>query len=159
MAPAVGLEDGALGARMGFFPPADGPSAFWPGRQIQVLGDLCYLGAFSWLHVLAHRFDPRLFGDFQDGETDRFGEIEADGELQPRLDDGVDEIVARPCAVGPDQYLDPIFGVFGFRFDGQLVESLLEQGDMIGGVVRPGPAGPNLPASASLVSSQNTSSG
>jgi hypothetical protein len=137
-----GVEQAELGAGVRPFPADDEPG---PGR-VAVGGDEA--GQFADLRAVAgiavgveggHPVAGPVFGG-QDRLADRFGDRDPDREP------GVQAAVAQPADVGEE----PLGAAGGVRPDqdrgavpvgvGDLGQGLVQDGDVIGGGVRPGPA-------------------
>lgn len=100
------------------------------------------IGSLADLALRGDGLGPRRRGKGQDPQAERVSHLHADGELDPALDEGVDEGVAGPRGVGAHQHGDPVFGIGAEGLDGQLGQGEIEHRDVIRRAVRMGVARP-----------------
>jgi hypothetical protein len=133
-----GVEQAQLGAGMRAFPTDQEPGPFGPAGRLEQAGDLADLGVFTQITASVEGGDPA--GRGPDRFPDRFGDRGADTESDVEV----------PLAPGPDVGEETVTGSGRIRAEqdrgpvsvgvGDLGEGLVEDGDVVGGGVRAGPA-------------------
>jgi len=135
--PSTSLKVSCAGVRA--LAPDDHPRALRPSCEINVLGDLCDLPVGALGVVLIHGSDPGVIGGLEDPGAHRVAQVIADRVADPPFVAPVQQLVRRPSRVDPEQQID-LFDVL----DGDLLQSLLGDGDLVGGGVRARVAGSQL---------------
>jgi hypothetical protein len=133
--PAVGVKEVELGPGVGFFASDDGPGALGPVREIHEAGDLGDFGALSNLTARGDGLGPVPLPKSQDGQAHRHAHLRADGELDPPLDQGVDEGTAGSRGVGSHQHGHAAHRVHAFGRHGQLVQREVQDRNVVVRVV------------------------
>ena len=135
----VVIGEGELSAGMGPLTPADGPGGGGPGAQIEVV-QLADGGTVTEVAVQGDRGHPGVRGNRKHGLPNRLGEVEADGEADAALTQGIEEVVGGAGGVRTGQHRRIVLSPRR-----ELLERGVEDPDVIAGMVGAGIAGTEQP--------------
>jgi len=122
----LAVEDRELGAGMGSLAADDQPCALGPAGEVELVGQLCALGALAHVAVAIDRAPPARFGQLRDRPAHPLVDLVANREVDPCRTAALREGVGAPADVGASEDLAVKVGL------GQLLKRQLQHLEVIG---------------------------